>query len=129
LVPFGVGPGTLFFTLASSESDDSESELALDSPSDLEDGGDDFDVGVVTLDLASTFGFEGRGLFGGEETTFTPERLLLDCRELVSESASEMNFVTAKERILREPDSELDSSELESESSEAALGAREPTKR
>jgi len=85
LVAFEVGPGTLFFTSPSSESDDSESELELDSPSDLEEGGEGFDAGVLTLDLTVAFDLGG-------EITFAPECFLLlglGFRELVSESASE----------------------------------------
>jgi len=126
LVVFGVGTGTLLFTSLSSESDDSESELELESPSDLEAGGEDFDVGVLTLDLTPAFGLGEREFFGEEETTFAPESFLfLDFREPVSESASKNERVPLRRgRTPHRPDSELDSFELESESSEAALGVR-----
>ena len=75
-VPFNLELGTLFFTSPSSESDDSESELVLDSPSDLEDGGADFGAGVLTLDLALTFDLGGMELFGGEGTIFVLECFL-----------------------------------------------------
>ena len=126
LVAFGVGTGTLFFTSLSSESDESESELELDSLSDLEDGGEGFAAGVLTLGLMTIFGFGERELFEGEEITFAPESFLfLGFRELVSDSTSENERIPLQRgRTLHKPDSELDSSELESESSEAALGVR-----
>ena len=81
MVAFEVRPGTLFFTSPPSESDDSESELELDSPSDFEEGGEVFDAGVLILDLALTFDL------GGDKITFAPECfLLLGFLELVSES-------------------------------------------
>lgn len=84
LVCFEVRSSTLLFTSPPSESDDSESELELDSPSDLEEGGEGFDAGVLTLGLVLTFDL------GGEEITFAAEYFLpLGFRDFVSESASE----------------------------------------
>ena len=87
MTPFGVEPSALFFAPPSSESDDSGSELELDSPSDSEDG---FDAGGLTLDLALAFGLGGIEAFTGKRVIFAPERLsLLGCRGSMSERASE----------------------------------------